>query len=114
MDGIVVPETKVIPGRFLAENLSRNFTLAHSESLRRRDVFCRPTQENNDIYYKGVIAHALCFIFSNNKKRVARSSLAGGSEWKLVLDHDLPTDSAYREEDVCASPPLKPPPPRRR
>ena len=74
---------KVIPGRFLAENLSRNFTLAPSEGLRRRDAFCRSA--NNDIYDKGVIWHGLCFIFSNNKKHVARSSLAGGSETPLIV-----------------------------
>jgi predicted nucleic acid-binding protein len=47
-----VRSPKVIPGRFPAENLSRNFTLASLERLRRRNAFRRSAQENNDIYDK--------------------------------------------------------------
>ena len=39
--------------------------------------------------------------FNLTFNRLARSSLAGGSERGFSLNHDLPTDSAYREEGLC-------------
>ena len=42
---IALRPAKGIPGRFLAENLSRNFTLAPSEGLRQRDAFCKSVKK---------------------------------------------------------------------
>ena len=62
---------------------------------------CPIVTRNNRLYDNDVTEHGLCLISRNSKNQVADSALAGGSERRLVLSHDLPTDSAYREGSIC-------------
>ena len=77
------------------KSVEKSYTCPVAEVYDRAMPFA-DRKQNSDIYDKCVIWHTVCFIFSI-KKHVARSLLAAGSE-RRVLNDDLPTDSAYREE----------------
>jgi len=71
------------------------------KDLRRLDALCISVQKQRDAGQRRNRARFMLYFLSNKKKHPVRSSLAGGSEQKLVLSHDLPANGPCTRYGLC-------------